>query len=342
MNFLLLIRHIGLPESGEFCFNFRHPVLSHCSLVLASIIVVVARLVKLRHGLTMSNSSGVRLTVNGRTDIGQVRDENEDSIRWRADPNHPFAYVVIADGMGGYSGGALASRITVDTLSQSFDRLLTPTFLACTPDQQNLMIHASLRSTIKQANQSIIDAKLENPQFAHMGTTLVLALIWQSQMTVAHIGDSRAYLWSLGGIAPLTKDHSVVQEMIDAGSLTEEQARVSEVRNHITRAMGVAEDVEPVIRTMNLNANSVILLCSDGLSEYFDDATLEQVLATHRPVSDCCSRFIAEANELGGKDNISVGLIEFSMAVQPQSHFPGSIPASDGEDTTIRQGRFHR
>lgn len=290
----------------------------------------------------MSNSSGVHIAVNGRTDIGQIRDENEDAIRWHSDPTLPFAYVVIADGMGGYSGGALASRIAVDTLSQAFDRLLTPTFLACTPEQQNLMIHASLRSTIKQANQSIIDAKYENPQFAHMGTTLVLAVIWQSQITVAHIGDSRAYLWNLGGIVPLTKDHSVVQELIDAGTLTEEEARVSDVRNHITRALGVAVDIEPEIRTLRLNANVVVLLCSDGLSEYFDDAALASVLATHRPVIDSCHRFIDEANHHGGKDNISVGLIEFTMQAPAHLSFPGSITATDGEDTTIRRDRFTR
>ena len=91
----------------------------------------------------MSNTAGVRLAVNGKTDIGRVREENEDAIRWHADATLPFGYVVIADGMGGYSGGSLASRIAVETFSQVLDGLITPIFLACTPDQQNLMIHSA-------------------------------------------------------------------------------------------------------------------------------------------------------------------------------------------------------
>ncbi|WP_320818862.1 Stp1/IreP family PP2C-type Ser/Thr phosphatase [Thalassolituus sp.] len=289
--------------------------------------------------LMMSNTAGVRLAVNGKTDIGRVRDENEDAIRWHADATLPFGYVVIADGMGGYSGGSLASRIAVETFSQVLDGLITPIFLACTPDQQNLMIHSAIHNTINHANQSIIDAKHENPQFAHMGTTLVLALVWQDQLVVAHVGDSRAYMWSTAGIVQITKDHSVVQDMIDAGALTEEQARVSNVRNHITRALGVTEDVEPTIQSLKLNKSSLLLLCSDGLSEYFDNSELEHVLATHRPALECCYRLIDEANQCGGKDNISVGIIEFTANSTASPVVTDSVPTGSGEDTTVRRDR---
>ena len=282
-------------------------------------------------------SRSVTLAVNGRTDIGQVREENEDSITWFAHPEHPFSYVVIADGMGGYSGGALASRIAVQSMSLGFSQLLTPTFLACTPDQQKLMIHAAVRKSIHHANLSIINAKADNPNFAHMGTTLVLAVVWRDQLTVAHVGDSRAYLWSLRGLVQLTRDHSVVQEMIDSGAMSEEEARTSNVRNHITRALGVHDDVEPELRNFVLNENALLMLCSDGLTEYFDNPGIEHVLATHRPALECCFRFIDEANHKGGRDNISVGIMEVSVAARNQPEVPFSVPAGNGEDTTVRR-----
>lgn len=284
-------------------------------------------------------SRSVTLAVNGRTDIGQVREENEDSITWYNHPEHPFAYVVVADGMGGYSGGALASRIAVQTLSLQFSQLLTPTFLACSPDQQKLMIQAAVRNGIHKANHSIIEAKAENPNFAHMGTTVVLVVQWGDQLTVAHVGDSRAYLWSLRGLVQLTRDHSVVQEMIDSGAMSEEEARTSNVRNHITRALGVHDDVEPELMTYRIAESALLMLCSDGLTEYFDNPDIQHVLATHRPALECCYRFIDEANHKGGRDNISVGIMEVSFTARPSYEAPLSVPAGTGEDTTVRRNQ---
>lgn len=282
-------------------------------------------------------SRSVTLAVNGRTDIGQVREENEDSITCFSHPEHPFAYVVVADGMGGYNGGALASRIAVQTLSLCFSQLITPTFLACSPAQQKLMIQAAVRSGIHKANHSIINAKSENPNFAHMGTTVVLIVQWQDILTVAHVGDSRAYLWSLKGLVQLTKDHSVVQEMMDAGTLTEEEARVSDVRNHITRALGVHDEVEAELNSYRLSENALMMVCSDGLTEYFDNPELQQVLSTHRPALECCHHLIDEANKSGGRDNISVGLMEVSFSAAAVEPVAFSVPVGVSDDTTIRK-----
>jgi len=284
-------------------------------------------------------SKTVRLAVNGRTDIGQVRDENEDSARWFTHPDIPFGYVVIADGMGGYTGGATASRIAVETMTMAFSRLVSPIFMACTPEQQKLMIITGLKQSIQTANLSIISAKADHPDFAHMGTTLVVALVWHDQLFVAHTGDSRAYLWGLRGLVQLTRDHSVVQEMIDAGAMTEEEARNSDVRNHITRALGVIEDVEPEINAYTLTENGLLMLCSDGLTEYFDNAEIEHVMATHRPALDCCYRFISEANQRGGKDNISVGMMEINVKGSDDSRSPPTEPQDKHikEDITVRR-----
>ncbi|SEA23242.1 Stp1/IreP family PP2C-type Ser/Thr phosphatase [Microbulbifer marinus] len=254
----------------------------------------------------------IRLAVNGRTDIGQVREENEDSIRWYSDQEQPFAYVIVADGMGGYSGGATASQIAADTLQHYLNGLLGDIFLSCSPQQQQLMLRAALIESINSANQRILDTKDTRPQFSQMGTTLVVAAVWQDFLIVAHIGDSRAYLWNNYGLQRLTRDHSVVQEMIDSGQLTPEQAQESQVRNHITRALGVSKQVEPAINSWTLTEDALLLLCSDGLTEYLDDHTIERVLATHRPALESVYLFIEDANRLGGRDNISAGILEFS------------------------------
>ncbi|MFV8783893.1 Stp1/IreP family PP2C-type Ser/Thr phosphatase [Microbulbifer sp. SA54] len=282
----------------------------------------------------------IRLAVNGRTDIGQVREENEDSIHCHCDQQQPFAYVVIADGMGGYSGGAAASRIAADSLKAHLDELLDITFLSCSPSQQQLMLHATLVEAIGVANRRILDAKQGSPQLSQMGTTLVTAVIWQDFLIVAHIGDSRAYLWNNYGLQPLTRDHSVVQEMLDSGQLTMEQAQESQIRNRITRALGIAEPVEATINSWTLKESALLLLCSDGLTEYLDDHTIERVLATHRPALECVYHFIDDANKCGGRDNISAGIIEYCSRPEAVAEFSGesiTVNPASKDDITLRK-----
>lgn len=284
----------------------------------------------------------IRLAVNGRTDIGQVREENEDSIHCHSDPDHPFAYVIVADGMGGYSGGATASGMATDIVQAQLETLLNPTFLACSPEQQQLMLQAALVDGIGACNRKIIEAKQERPQFSQMGTTLVVAAIWNDFLVVAHIGDSRAYLWNDYGLQRLTRDHSVVQEMIDSGQLTAEQAQTSQVRNHITRALGISEPVEATINSWTLKESALLLLCSDGLTEYLDDHTIERVLATYRPALECVYHFIDDANQCGGRDNISAGIIEFCNRAEAVTEFSGdtiTLKPTATEDITVRKSQ---
>ncbi|MBB3060963.1 Stp1/IreP family PP2C-type Ser/Thr phosphatase [Microbulbifer rhizosphaerae] len=281
----------------------------------------------------------IRLAVNGRTDVGRVREANEDSIRCHTDPDHPFAYVIVADGMGGYSGGATASKIAADTLQHHLDSQLDSAFFSCTPEQQQAALHTSLANAIHAANREILNAKSAHPQLAQMGTTLVLAVIWHDFLIVAHLGDSRAYLWNHYGLQRLTRDHSVVQEMIDSGQLTPEQAQESNIRNHITRALGVSDHVEPIINSWKLTENALLLLCSDGLTEYLDDRAIEQVLASHRPALDCVCRFVDDANRLGGRDNISAGVLEFTNRAEARAeNLPDAITLRPKkEDITVRR-----
>ncbi|GAB2511456.1 Stp1/IreP family PP2C-type Ser/Thr phosphatase [Microbulbifer agarilyticus] len=290
----------------------------------------------------MTDMEPIWLAVNGRTDIGQVREENEDSIRCHADSDHPFAYVVVADGMGGYSGGSTASRIAADTLQSQLNHLIDPTFLSTSPEQQQLTLRAALIEGIGKANREIIQAKQGCAQFAQMGTTLVAAAVWQDFLIVAHIGDSRAYLWNNYGLQRLTRDHSVVQEMVDSGQLTPEQAQTSQVRNHITRALGVSEPVEATINSWTLKESALLLLCSDGLTEYMSDHTIERVLATYRPALECVYHFIEQANQRGGRDNISAGIIEISDRKESAveiSDTPVTLTPKPKDDITVRKSQ---
>lgn len=288
----------------------------------------------------MPATASHRIAINGLTDIGQVRNENEDNIRWYNHPTLPFGYVVVADGMGGYSGGSTASTIAVNYIGKHLEAIVNPTFQSCTPNQQELIIQSTLIEAINVANAEILLAKQQNPQLGQMGTTVAIAIIWQDQVTISHLGDSRAYLWDKQGFIQLTKDHSLVQELIDSGSLNEGQARQSNIRNQITRALGVTQSVDPSINNYQLTQNCLLMLCSDGLTEYLDNGQLDYVLSTHRPALECCYRLIDDANLLGGKDNISVGIIEYTLEAAHQSSSQATFtapPAQPDEDITVRK-----
>lgn len=255
--------------------------------------------------------TSVRLAVDGHTDIGLFRQENEDSVCCYEDATHPFAYVILADGMGGHAGGAMASNTATETIRDYLGSLLTEAFLASPQSQQEELLRSTLLSAVSSANRRILDAKERHPEYAQMGTTIVAAAILRDFLVVAHVGDSRAYHWSASRLQRLTRDDSFVQELIDSGQMTEEEGRKSNLRNQVTRALGIADEVTPSIHARRLTGYSLLLLCSDGLTDYLGDCELEKILNTHRPALACTHRFIDEANRMGGKDNISAGMIEF-------------------------------
>lgn len=291
----------------------------------------------------MPSKAEPHLAIHGRTDIGQIRKENEDNIRWYSHPRLPFGYVVVADGMGGYSGGAKASHMAVNSIGQHLESLVSTLFQSCTPQQQKLMIQSALVTAFDNANDEILSAKKSDPQLGHMGTTVAVTVIWKNQVTIAHLGDSRVYLWNKQRFVQLTRDHSIVQEMIDSGQLAENQARYSDMRNQITRALGVTPVVEPTLANFQLTHSCLLMLCSDGLTEYLDNVQMDYILSTHRPALECCYRLIDDANLLGGKDNISVGIIEYTAHgeshVNSMSNQEADSPLTPfmSEDVTIRK-----
>jgi serine/threonine protein phosphatase PrpC len=247
----------------------------------------------------------LELEFAAKTDTGLVRSHNEDSIVYSAE----YGFAILADGMGGYNAGEVASGIATSVLKESLEQRLRH-------QQWDVRLNRTKRiqqmvvDSIVHANDSIFEAARINPENSGMGTTLVLALFHQNHVTVAHIGDSRAYRLRKGELTQITRDHSMLQEQIDAGLISEESAQFAQNRNLITRAMGVDVDVDVEIHEHQVESGDIYLLCSDGLSDMLSKSQILGALNnSDRNLEKVCDALITEANEHGGRDNISVALV---------------------------------
>jgi protein phosphatase len=223
-----------------------------------------------------------------KTDTGRQRRENEDSALAQA------PVFVVADGMGGAQAGEVASRIAVEAFAQELPSSGTP--------EQRLV------ARVHEANRRIFDVSRSERERAGMGTTLTAAYLVGSNLTIAHVGDSRAYLFRDGSLKRLTQDHSLVDELVRRGKLTEEQAAEHPQRSIITRALGPEPDVEVDTWTYPVRAGDVLLLCSDGLTSMVSEERLEEILASAETLRGAAQALIDEANAAGGRDNITVVL----------------------------------
>ena len=250
------------------------------------------------------------------THVGRVRSNNEDAVA----VNRTAKLALLADGMGGYNAGEVASEMAVGKVRAELARWLTQA------GQHPLA--AAVRQTIQQcldhANRAILDAAHANPQYAGMGTTLVLAAFLGARLMLAHVGDSRCYRLRAGVLAQITRDHSWLQEQIDAGLLTRQQAANSSSRNLVTRALGVEEHMQADINEFEVQPGDLYLLCSDGLTEMVKDAQILALLEPPHSLQVKASGLIEAANAAGGRDNISVIL---AMAREPA---PAQGPAATG------------
>jgi serine/threonine protein phosphatase PrpC len=245
-----------------------------------------------------------QLEFAAKTDTGLVRSHNEDSIAISTD----CGLAIIADGMGGYNAGEVASGIATSILKEEIEQRLANTQLMAADDGRHIQ-HLVVES-VNYANASIIAAARAEPQYSGMGTTLVAALFHDDKVTVSHIGDSRAYRLRQGAIEQITRDHSLVQEQIDAGLVSVEDARFAQNRNLITRAMGVDQDVDVEVHQHETEPGDIYLLCSDGLSDMLSTQDiLDAMISSGGDLPVACDMLIQKANEQGGRDNISVVLI---------------------------------
>ena len=245
------------------------------------------------------------LDMAGATDVGRVRNHNEDALL--LDPG--LGIVVLADGMGGYNAGEIASGIAVDTIGETLRAELGAIAPQTAPSQQTVA-HDLLGLAIRRANSAIFETAANNPSCAGMGTTLVCALFFDNHLVCGHVGDSRLYRLRAGELQQLSHDHSLLQEEIDAGLIRPEDARHMPYRNLVTRAVGIEASVEPEIREYAAQPGDLYLFCSDGLTDMVEDTRIGEIIATAGDdLQPAAQALIDEANANGGRDNITVALV---------------------------------
>jgi len=241
------------------------------------------------------------------TDVGLKRDHNEDAIASDAE----IGLVVLADGMGGYKAGEVASEIAVLTIVAE----LKEAMLELEPGQIDPVTDMQAESllivdAVQRANASIYHVSQDQPQCAGMGTTLVMGMFTNNKLLVGHIGDSRLYCLRDDVLTRLTEDHSLLQEQLNSGLITPEQARTSANKNLVTRALGVDPEVDLELNEFDVEVGDIYLLCSDGLTDMVDDDDIHATLKSlHTNLELAANHLIQIANDNGGADNISVILV---------------------------------
>jgi PPM family protein phosphatase len=259
----------------------------------------------------------VELSVGMGTDVGRMRSSNEDSLF--ADANAHRGLFIVADGMGGHAAGEVASSMAVDIIS---------TEMPLSRGIEDGNVQEALTEALRHANDAIYRRTVEEVEKQGMGTTVSALFLAGSRYVIGHVGDSRIYLMRDGDFMQLTKDHSYVQEQVDAGLLTPEQARSHPYSNVITRCCGATSDVEPDVQEGDFREGDVFLLASDGLTAMLDDKRIEQILRTPLSPSRVVAKLIAEANARGGVDNITAILVHVTG---PSSPAIRTVPGTTGE-----------
>lgn len=245
----------------------------------------------------------MHLRIGAGTDRGRVRALNEDAYVLRADEG----LFLVCDGMGGAPAGDVASRMAVDAIERQLHATEAVTDVAA--DRSYLPHTSRLAAAVRWSNAFIYDQAQKDPRQAGMGTTVVGAWIRQHVASVAHVGDSRAYLWRSDRLEPLTRDHSLLEEQIASG-LVDRNADTHEYQNVLVRVLGREPEVDVDVSEVPLQPGDYVLLCSDGLTRMVPDSELAKAIAQLRKPQRICDHLIATANGNGGSDNITVVVVE--------------------------------
>ena len=242
------------------------------------------------------------------SDTGRVRDHNEDAIA----SNPALGLYVLADGMGGYNAGEVASGIAVKTISQMVIEGCSREDRTDVEGETGLMRQSIvLRDAVSRANKVIHQTAQTQAQCEGMGTTLVACLFFDNRVSIAHVGDSRAYRLRRNRFEQLTMDHSLLQELVDRGFYSHEEAQRSTNRNYVTRALGVEPAVEVEVQEDEVFQDDIYLLCSDGLPDMVDDEDIHLTISTFSANLDTAGQQLIQlSNDQGGKDNVSVVLAQ--------------------------------
>jgi len=234
------------------------------------------------------------------TDVGKKRTNNEDAL-FVCNKNDEANVYIVADGMGGHNAGEVASNNVIKIVSS----------LLCEKD--NITPEYIIKA-IQTANNEIYEMSKSKEELRGMGTTIVIAIVGKEQMTIAHVGDSRAYLLTKNGIQRLTTDHSWVQELIDTGALSQSEAKDHPHKNVITRAIGIGKDVKVDVLQRNWEVGEKLLLCTDGLNTHLEDDEIYEIVNKNSNIEIAASELVNFANNRGGSDNITVVLVENNVS----------------------------
>jgi protein phosphatase len=232
---------------------------------------------------------------------GMVRKNNQDFVdSYRPDDPDSYSLFLVADGMGGHVAGEVASQTAVESIMQEFAQ-------RSDTDDRNRLLASFLKG-----NETVHHLAKSNPDYDGMGTTCVALLLREGLATIAHVGDSRAYLIRDGNIQQITRDHSPVWEMVEKGAISKEEARVHPARSMISRSLGFEAEVNPELHTPSIKCqgDDIFLLCTDGLNTKLDDPDLLRIVLKHSSLAEACRELVRVANKRGGDDNVSVQLIK--------------------------------
>ncbi len=243
-----------------------------------------------------------------KTDTGRSRDNNEDSVA----VDEETRLAVLADGMGGYNAGEIASGMATAFIKSEMSRWLTEVGGTARAKE----VRRAMEICVDSANLSIFNAANSNSNYSGMGTTLVVGVFRDDVLVLGHIGDSRCYRWRAGKLEQISRDHSLLQEQIDAGLVTLEQAQHSNIKNLVTRALGVEEIVLLEVNEYPVELGDFYLMCSDGLSDMVQDAAIAKILGAEGGLEQKVQLLVDAANDNGGRDNISVLMVEVLEATE--------------------------
>jgi len=236
----------------------------------------------------------------GKSDIGKVRDMNQDSF-YISSPQDEVQLFIVADGMGGYKGGEIASKLAVET-SKNY---IINNFNSIEHDRENIL--NLIKSAIEYANLVVYEKSKEVPELENMGTTIDICLILQNKVYIGHVGDSRVYRKRKEFFRKLTTDHSYVQKLVSDGTITKEEAYNHPKKNMLIKALGCSTFVEPDVMVKGFLKDDILLMCSDGLTNMLRDEEIVQII-NQNPM-EACNKLVDEANNKGGLDNITAVII---------------------------------
>ena len=248
----------------------------------------------------------MKIKTSGITDVGLKREENEDFFL----KEDNLGLYVVADGMGGHLAGEVASRVAVEMINKSVEKWLEEEAqedeLFGPPDDTLSLIGNYILSSIRIANRVVFEMALENEEYHGMGTTVVILYVTPNLIIAANVGDSRIYLVRDGHMEMLSKDHTIVQEQVDMGTMTEEEAATSPLRHILTKNLGSAETLDPDIFEIEPSNRDRFILCSDGVTDLISDDEILEMTKKHNDPSNLCRKLIDMALKRGAHDNATI------------------------------------